>query len=218
MSKSAEEIAAEAAASAAGAVDKTNTKPEEESLKKENDRLKGAIQGLQKIKDDFETYKRDQERAKLSDSDRVKAEMEDTRKARIEADTKVATLEKQLQTQRLVNELVADYGLSNPEFGEVIVQKFDPSKEAFTDFAKRVASDQKYAPVFARTSTGAEKSAPARGNAPPGPSTGSSRSRGNESDVQTAEDKAWAQRRYPGDDEKQKRLLEGLAAQRKSRG
>jgi len=219
MPKTAEEIVAEKPASEQAASDKTNIKPEDfEALKKENERLRGTVQNFQKKAEEFETYKKEQEKSKLSESDRVKVEVEEQRGARAKADARVSELEAQLKTQRLVNELVADHGLTNPEFGEVIVKKFDPEKESFSDFAKRVAADAKYAPVFGRAIGTTEKGAPQqRAPAPPGPSGGGSRGKAPSNDEQSEKDKAWAKSRYPNDEEKQKRLLKSLEIQRKNR-
>jgi hypothetical protein len=213
----AEEIEA-ARLAAEKATDKTNTKPEDyEALKKENERLRGTVQTFQKKVEEFDTFKKEIDRSKLSEADRVKAEIEEQRQARAASEAKAAALEAELKTQKLVNELVADHGLTNPEFGEVIVKKFDPEKESFNDFAKRVAADAKYAPVFGRAIGTTEKGpnqGQTRAPAPPGPSGGGSRAKTPSNDEQDEKDRAWAKSKYPGDEVRQKNLLAGLKAQR----
>lgn len=200
----------------ASTIDKTNTKPEElEAIKKENERLRVAIQGLQKNKDEFEAFKKEQERSKLSGEERVKAEIEDIRKKALAAEAEREQLKQELSVQKLVNTLVADHGLRNPEFGGVIVGHFDGTKEDFDTFAKRVSADPKYAPVFGGKVGTEVKAPPARSPAPPGPAGGSSRrGTGPSSDEQSEKDKSWARSRYPGDEEAQKRLLTNLAKER----
>lgn len=206
------------AKSADTSADKPNIKPEEfEALRKENERLKGTVQSFQKKQEEFETFKKEIERKNMSEADRIKAEIEEQKADRLKAETRAKELEAQLQTQKLVNELVADHGLTNPEFGEVIVRKFDPTKEDFADFAKRMAAESKYKAAFTRVGTTEKGDSGPRSPAPPGPTGGSSRNKAPGSDEQEQRDREWARQRYPGDEARQKSMIERLKNERTRR-
>jgi len=187
----------------------------DDKSQRELERMKEVIKTLQKTASEYETFKKEQEKSKLSAEERLKQEQEEIRKAKVEADQRVKQLEKSLETQRLVNTLVAEHGLRNPDFGEALLKRFDPEKEDFEVFAKRVRTDPKNVGVF--RSLDSEEDSEVRTErkaAPPGPATGGSRPIKVSSDEQADKDKAWARQRYPGDEEKQKKLIKSLERER----
>lgn len=171
-------------------------------------RMAEALKKLQEEKAELEKYKTEAERAKLSDSDRAKAEAADLKKEVEKLTRENAVKDVEIKLRDQVDNLV-EAGLDGRKFGKTVLAEWDEESETFEDFVKRAKEDKDLKRFF--KSEGEIE----RPKAPEAPGTGSKRA--NKVAEASAEEKEWAKRTYPGNEALQKRVLEQLKAAKKKR-
>lgn len=190
-------------------IDKPNS-DDAKKLKAENERMKKALADQQKRNQELETFKKEQERAKLSEQERLAAEKKELAEELEKHKIEVAAARAELEQQRLINKLVAE-GLEDDEFGPVLLKKYKPDEQSWDDFVKAVKADKKHGKLFASS-----RSEPSeRPVAPAAPNSGSSR--GNKTDGPTDADKEMAKKLYPKDENLQAAFLRNLKEADKKR-
>jgi len=183
--------------------DKTNndTPSEIEKLKAEVSRLTGALGNRNK---EFEELKTKSERASMTETERLKAELAEASDRAQEFERAVKEKDAVIAKQEKVTSLVSA-GLKHPDFADAILKRYD-GKEDFDAFVGRIKEDDKYRGVFGE---GAVQT-PA---APPAPGTSGSRDR-KKASVITDEDRAYALRTYGSDKARADKFLKNLEATR----
>lgn len=170
-------------------------------------RMKEALKKLQDEKDELKKYKDEAERAKLSESDRAKADAEDLKK-KVETLTREnAVKDMEIKLRDQIDSLV-EAGLDGRKFGKTVLAEWDEESETLEAFVARAKEDKDLKRFFKSEEV-------ERPKAPEAPGTGSKRA--NKVAEATAEEKAWAARTYPGNEAMQKRVLEQLKAAKKKR-
>lgn len=180
----------------------------------ENKRLVKTIQGFQAKEAEFDKFKSEIEKSKLSEADRQKAEFEQLKREREAALLKAQEAEQRLATQDKINDLVAFHGLKNPEFGSVLLKNLKEDED-LDEFAKRMKASPKYRDVFRSDDGGSfdVEEPREKKKAPPAQSSGVPK-RGKAAEI-TEDDRAFAARRFPKEPERQKALLERLLRERR---
>ncbi len=171
-------------------------------------RMAEALKKLQEEKAELEKYKTEAERAKLSDSERAKAEAADLKKEVEKLTRENAIKEVEIKLRDQVDNLV-EAGLDGRKFGKTVLAEWDEENETFDDFVKRAKEDKDLKRFFK------PEGEIERPKAPEPPGQGSKRA--NKAMEASAEEKEWAKRTYPGNEALQKRVLEQLKAAKKKR-
>lgn len=189
-------------------VDLTEVDPPEKEDKevKETERLKRALAALQKEKEkaasELAEFKTATERAKMTEQDRIKAELEEKRVMAEQAQARYEALVAERERDRDVMYLVAKQDLLDPDFGEMILRKRQEG-ETLDELATRLRKDSKMKVLFqARAAAADVEVVETHGNA-------ASRRKTPVADV-SDDDKARAKQLYPFRPELQAAYLEKL--------
>lgn len=160
--------------------------------------LKAKEDELKKIRDA-------EEQSKLSAEEKRQREIQAAKDALAEKEKELAISKQKSEDLLLTSHLIAEYNLASPDFGPVLLAKYDRN-EKLDDFAKRMIAD----PVYSRFFKAADSM-----EVPRSPGTTHTKAPSKKgADIITQADKDFAASMWRNYPEKQKLYLENLKKER----
>lgn len=198
---------------------KTVETADKEKVVAPEDKLKGikkANKTLQAERDaargELDKLKAEAAKAKMSAEERASADLAALNKQLADAKLEIEKERKAADRERKISKLVAQHDLADPEFGDLVLNKFDPDEhDDFDTFVKDLKKQPKYGALFRgeRQRITNEDGSDIVPNVPGGAGgTGKGRDSAGASD----QDAELARAQFPNDEKKQKKFLDNLAA------
>lgn len=198
------------------------SKVTETAVKEPDDKLRGikrANKTLQTERDQLAEklakFEAEAAKAKMTAEERAASELAALNKKIAELQAESEKAKSEAERERKISKLIAQHDLADPEFGDLILKKFNPDEhDDFDTFVKDIKKQPKYGALFRGEKTARITNEDGSDIVPAVPH-GSNANGQKSGKGYTDQDEELARSQFPGNPDKQKKFLDQLATSKR---